>query len=508
MKQKFSAMLCTLLISGGLVSITTNQAVATSPAFEIVVLQKSTSQIQFGICINLPQSTYSHKNLMAEYRLKEGARSYSGSEGPWSFSGETLNVSNTTYIPPMDLAVSTTGLVFRYSPPMNPIVFLLSATPCPYWAGITSVVANSGGGGGNGTFRLADGTVSSGGVSLAAGTTYTLEASIFMHSGDPENGVTYRTSLVTTTDSGCPISEPQESSASSYALMARLNSESNVVEVKERAEAEGSLGNWVATFANRKGKRLAEPGLFYDSSQQNFGPIVEASNNVSPDAVFQAARLDRGTCLTKPVDFEITVPATATNCRVDAGEIVALQEGSCPFKLKANARIGSSSASIPTGTLTSFMRLFAFSDSPTLEREGVLYLKPSSSSAGGGSGGFPGMAPPAPINANLGNSPGLRGLVPKQIRGLSPEDIRSIPANQFVLLTKAQLRVLQPNQIKAISGSQLRKIRPAVLRSMPVRTFRILPIEAIKSLSKRQAASLTLKQLSSLTAKKRLATGR
>jgi hypothetical protein len=153
MKNKYLATLSALSLTVGLVSIPAGQAIATTPAFEIVVLQKSSSQIQFGICINLPQSTYSGKNLMAEYRLKEGARSFSGSEGPWSFTGEILNVSNPTYIPPVDAAVSTAGLVFRYSPPMNPAVTLLSATPCPYWAGITSVVANSGGGGGNGTFR-------------------------------------------------------------------------------------------------------------------------------------------------------------------------------------------------------------------------------------------------------------------------------------------------------------------------------------------------------------------
>ena len=514
MKLKFSAALCAVLVTGGLVSITPTQAVASVPAFEIVVLQKSSSQIQFGICINLPQSTYSGKNLMAEYRLKEGARSFSGSEGPWSFNGEILNAYNETYIPPMDLAVSTTGLVFRYSPPMNPSVTLLSATPCPYWAGITSVVANSGGGGGNGTFRLADGTVTSGGVSLTAGTTYTLEASIFMHSGDPSNGVTYRSSLVTTTDSGCPITEPQESTSSSYALMARLDSSSRVVEVKERSEAEGASGNWVATFANRKGKQLATPGLYYDVSQQNFGPVIETASNVSPDALFQAARLDRSTCASKPVDFEVTVPTTATNCRADANAIVVLQEGPCPFKLKANPRIGSSSANGAQNVLTSFARLFAFSDSPTLEREGVLYLKPLSPSAGGGTpvgggfGGFPALPTPSPVNDNLKNGLGFGNISIEKVRTLTPEDIRAIPASQFSLLKTSQIRALVASQIREISGSQMKKIKPSVLKNIPARTLRSFSLAALKALSAKQSASLTTKQLNSLPKKKRLATGR
>jgi len=405
-----------------LVGMLPKPASSSTPEFEIVILQKSSNQIQFAFCINLANAAYTGKSFQMEYRLYEGVKTQASGLAAWDFTGQNLKDSNPTYRPPRDQAVSTTGLVFRYRGNQNPEVKLISAPPCPYYVYLSTGVVNTGSNPlGDATVELADGTVVTD-VSqipqIKAGTTYTIEASIYMHDGT--TGTTYRISLVTTTDSGCPINAPAgpELPESAYPVMARIDDTNKVVEVIDRKAAEDSKTarpseNWVPTFATHQSKRLATTGLYYDETVKDFGPKLEIPSSVERDDVFSAARLNWSACASENADFTLTVdPSTTANCRVDGNAVVATREGACFLEVKAISK-----------SISSDLRVFS-GEVPTLTRKVLMFLTPTGSSSiesGSGSGRSAATSPPAVLRPAV--STPVSGLVVSNSRlGITRND--------------------------------------------------------------------------------------
>lgn len=414
----------TTVVALGLSGIVAKPVQASDEAFQIVILQKSSNQIQFDTCINLPQSTYSGNGFLFEYRVKKGAFDYAPDLAGWDLSSEDFSipapVGGYVYRPPDDQAVSTQGLVFRYKPNQNPTSRLISTSSCPYYSFIT-IVINTAGGSENGEFKLADGTILPGdasrGVTLESGTTYTIEATIFMHQGDPNVGTTYRTSLVTTTDSGCPIQAPGELNRgeNSYSLLALINEDNMVVDVRNRREGEDLQNQnpdqtWVPSYAAHPVKRSAQVGLYYDPLTQDFGPKIDVSKFVPEDTLLVAARLDPAACRELNTEFDLVVdPATDSNCKVSNGSIEVIEAGPCAVTLTSNSTSNLSLQGFPKSFRSSAQQ-------NNFERKTLMFLNPTTSSGGGtpsagGGGSSVAVGAPVPVAAS---SASFGTLAPKK----------------------------------------------------------------------------------------------
>ena len=423
----------TTVMTLGLLGFVAKPAQAADELFQIVVLQKSSGQIQFSICNNEPDKRIDGNGFFWEYRVKKGAYSYSGTEPEWDFTGQDLSGAGyaDTYVwrPIDDQGVSTEGLVFRYKPNQNPTPtsggYYETSHNCPFYTGMGGVTSTSGGSE-NGEFKLADGTILPGdasrGVTLEPGTTYTLEASIFIRSDSGTNGTTYRTSLVTTTDSGCPIQAPNELNRgeNSYSLLAQIDENNKVVDVRYRGEGE-SIQNqnpdqtWVPSYAAHPVKRSAQVGLYYDPVIQDFGPKIDVESIVPQDVLLDAARLNPATCQGLNTEFDLVVdPLTDSNCKVSNDSIEVVEAGPCVVTLTPK-----STSNLSLQRFSGFSR--SLSQQSSFERQALMFLNPTTSSGGGtpsGGGGSPsgggssaGVSASGPIPSS---SASLGKLAPKK----------------------------------------------------------------------------------------------
>lgn len=363
--------------------------VAAGDAIEIVLRDKSESQVQFHICHNLPNPTSLNLGMQIEFRIRQGSSVVAPTNSSW-LQSVSPNVAyqpgttyNPTHVPPADFGVSSTDLVMRYRPNQNPNVTAISIPACGQnMAGMFPWFSNQTGSTG-GTWEDGSGNALANGPALTPGTTYVLEATLLTttRAATPVYS-TYRTELVTTMGGGCPIGAPVESLPAYPQMWAGLDSNNQVVQVADVYElnpwgAYPSVVSTAYTYPTWPGKTFAQRGSYFDPRTNNFGPQAVLGDVISGATVLTQANMSACQAAGHSISLAVD-PSSSGICTVSGGVVQSLETGACIINVTATR--------IPASSLTGITSRSV----STLTRTATFVVRQGSSGGGASSGGASG----------------------------------------------------------------------------------------------------------------------
>lgn len=365
--------------------------VAAGDPIEIVLRDKSETQVQFHICHNLPNPTSLNLGMQIEFRIRQGSSVIAPTNSSWlqsvspNLAYQPGTTYNETHVPPADLGVSSTDLVMRYRPNQNPNVTAISIPACGQnMAGMFPWFSNQTGSTG-GTWEDGIGNALANGPALIPGTTYILEATLLTttRAATPVYS-TYRTELVTTMGGGCPIGAPVESLPAYPQMWAGLDSNNQVVQVADVYElnpwgAYPSVVSTAYTYPTWPGKTFAQRGFYFDPRTNNFGPQAVLGDVISGARVLTQA--DMSACQAAGYSISLAVdPSSSDICTVSGGVVQSSETGACIVNVTATG--------VPVSSLTGITSRAV----STLTRTATFVVRQGSGGGGSPSGGASGSS--------------------------------------------------------------------------------------------------------------------